>query len=98
MQFNSLSDQPSASLSTPQINPGPTHPGKHLQIHCEKTISCSAFSSQTGHTVVVVVVVVVVVIEVSQKGGNLISSKFLTPYTKFILLLLYYYKNYLHNI
>ena len=82
-----MSDQPSASLSTPQMLPFPTHPGKHLQIHSEKTFSISAFSSQTssGHTVVVFVVFVVVVIEVSQGGGNLIFSKSSTPYTKFML-------------
>ena len=83
MQFNSLSDQPSASSSTPQINPGPTHPGKHLQTHCEKPISISAFSSQTGHVVVEVVVVTVVVIDFSQIGGNLMFSKFGTSYTTY---------------
>ena len=73
-----MSDQPSPSLSTPQNNPGPTHPGLHLHIHSWKI---SAFSWQTGHTGFGVVVV----IEVSQGGGNLIFSKSSTPYTKFML-------------
>ena len=70
MQLRLTSDQPSLSLSGPQMWPGPTYPGLHLQYPQgsldEKRMS--AFGSQIiggqVETVVVVVIVVVVVLVV----------------------------------